>query len=315
MIVINPLVNWILSFRFWSFFFICLLEWIFNVITARLFLIAWCRGWLKCSVSSISSFLLITANITVSSFPPPLLHELCGLGDRRVSVQGVWFFSHRVSFKFYSFHLRVSAIKSRDCGVAFLAVLKILKLYFLLILITCPLPCSKLARHWCCWNTLWCIRICSNSLWVWGSSLEMCWECSPSAAPHAVPALGSCHSLGTLVHWGTQCTKMFFSCAVSGQRCSPPAGEVLGESRDYDLESFLTEVMGAHINAVVFNKRLRQCLTNPDNGGTGIRDSSLESECHFIYFLTLGFPCSSWVLANPPCLLPWDFVLKDLNSS
>lgn len=49
-------------------------------------------------------------------------------------------------------------------------------------------------------------------------------------------------------------------CAVPGQRCSPPAGEVLGESRDHDLESFLTELMGAHGHAVVFNKRFRQCL-------------------------------------------------------
>lgn len=147
MIVINPLVNWVLSFLFWSLFLICLLEWIFNVITARLFLIASCHGWLKCSVSSITSCLLITANITVSSFPPPLLHQLCGLGDRRV-----WFFSYRVCFKFYAFHVHVSAIKSWDCDVAFLAVLKILKLYFLLIFITCPLPCSKRGRHWWCWN-------------------------------------------------------------------------------------------------------------------------------------------------------------------
>lgn len=152
MIVINPLVNWVLSFLFWSLFLICLLEWIFNVITVRWFLIAWCHGWLKCSVSSISSFLLIIANITVSSFPSPLLHQLCGLGERRISVQGAWFFSHRVWFKFYAFHVHVSAIKSWDCDVAFLAVLKILKLYFLLILITCPLLCSKWGRHWCCWN-------------------------------------------------------------------------------------------------------------------------------------------------------------------
>lgn len=152
MIVINPLVNWVLSFLFWSLFLICLLEWIFNVITARLFLTAWCHGWLKCSVSSISSCLLITANITVSSFPPPLLHQFCGLGDRRAGVQGVWFFSLRVCFKFYAFHVHVSAIESWDFGVAFLAVLKILKCYFLLILITCPVPCSKWGKHWCCWN-------------------------------------------------------------------------------------------------------------------------------------------------------------------
>lgn len=119
MIVINPLVKRVLSFLFSSPFLFCLLEWIFNVMMARLFLIAWCHGWLNCSVSSISSRLLITADITLSSFPPPLLHQSCGLGDRRVTVQGVWLFSIRVCFKFYVFPVHVSAIKAWHCGVVF----------------------------------------------------------------------------------------------------------------------------------------------------------------------------------------------------
>lgn len=128
MIFINPLVKWVLSFLF--YFLFCLLEWIFNVIMARLVLIAWCHDWLNCSVSSISSCLLITASITLSHFPPPLLHQSCGLGDRRVSVQGVWLFSVRVCFKFYAFCVHVSAIKSWHHGVVFLCYAEDIQILF-----------------------------------------------------------------------------------------------------------------------------------------------------------------------------------------
>lgn len=79
----------------------------------------------------------------------------------------------------------------------------------------------------------------------------MCWECSPSAAPHAVPAAIPLVLWYTEAHSVPKCSSV-----VQFQVRDAPLqlGRYLGESRDYDLESFLTELMGAHINAVVFNR-------------------------------------------------------------
>lgn len=67
--------------------------------------------------------------------------------------------------------------------------------------------------------------------------------CCASSWAAAIPS-------GTLRHTVYQNVP---SVAVSDQRCSPPVEKVLGELREHDLESFLTELLGAHGHAVIFN--------------------------------------------------------------
>lgn len=145
--------------------------------------------WTASSVSSISSCLFITANITLSSLPPPLLYQLRALVGRGADIQGFSFFfcSLRVCFEFYAFRVHVSAITSWHCGVVFLSYAEDIQILFSLN------PHHLSSPIFCMRKVLALLKLCFGPLELSSNTLERTGKQSVNVAgtliPSTVPAL------------------------------------------------------------------------------------------------------------------------------
>lgn len=145
--------------------------------------------WTASSVSSISSHLLITANITLSTLPPPLLYQLHVLVDRRADIQDFWFFfySLRVCFEFYAFRVRVFAITSWHSGVVFLSYAEDIQILFSLN------PHHLSSPTFCMRKALALLKLCFGPLELSSNTLgrmeKQFVNVAGTLTPQTVPAL------------------------------------------------------------------------------------------------------------------------------
>lgn len=198
---------------------------------------------------------LVCSSLPILLWVASLLHSYIsrvGWGTGGLLFRGFGYFLSEFALNFMFFLFMFLPLK-HDTAVWFSpTMLKILKFYFLLILITCALSYSEWGRHWHCWNYTLAHRVKQQCLWEDGGAVcRWCWDFNPINCASSYPA-----PFLLAVWYAEACgvLKCFSSCAMSDQPkrgwCSPAVGKSLGESNDHDLERVFSVSSRAYVDTL-----------------------------------------------------------------